>query len=109
MSVRLPQADAAGVSAGGCGGAARMSAEERRKSERKRLPPWFRTTLPTGSAQARFNDTKSNVHEHGLNTVCEEARCPNIHDCWGQSAMIGPSKVVNLGPTGTWFDIAPSA
>ena len=84
MSVRLPQADAAEVSAGGCGGAARMSTEERRKSERKRLPSWFRTTLPTGSAQARFNDTKSNVHEHGLNTVCEEARCPNIHDCWGR-------------------------
>jgi len=35
--------------------------------------------------------------------------CGHIHDCWGQSAMIGPSKVVNLGPTGTWFDIAPSA
>ena len=84
MSVRLPQADAAEVSAGGCGGVARMSVEERRKSERKRLPPWFRTTLPTGSAQTRFNDTKSNVHEHGLNTVCEEARCPNIHDCWGR-------------------------
>lgn len=84
MSVRLPQADADIVSAGGCSGAARMSAEERRKSERKRLPPWFRTTLPTGSAQTKFNDTKSNVHEHGLHTVCEEARCPNIHDCWGR-------------------------
>jgi len=51
---------------------------------RKRLPRWFRTSLPTGSAQIRYNKTKSNVHEHGLHTVCEEARCPNVHDCWGR-------------------------
>tara|TARA_B100001971_G_scaffold15631_1_gene12257 strand:- start:28 stop:939 length:912 start_codon:yes stop_codon:yes gene_type:complete len=51
---------------------------------RKRLPRWFRTSLPTGAAQIRYNETKSNVHEHGLHTVCEEARCPNVHDCWGR-------------------------
>ena len=61
-----------------------MSPAEKRKSMRKRLPNWFRTTLPTGKSQERYNDTKSNVHEHGLNTVCEEARCPNVHDCWGR-------------------------
>jgi len=51
---------------------------------RKRLPRWFRTSLPTGTAQIRYNETRSNVHEHGLHTVCEEARCPNVHDCWGR-------------------------
>ena len=51
---------------------------------RKRLPEWFATTLPTGTAQIRYNETRSNVHEHGLHTVCEEARCPNVHDCWGR-------------------------
>ena len=51
---------------------------------RERLPGWFRTSLPTGAAQIRYNETKSNVHEHGLHTVCEEARCPNVHDCWGR-------------------------
>jgi len=51
---------------------------------RKRLPGWFRTSLPTGAAQIRYNETRSNVHEHGLHTVCEEARCPNVHDCWGR-------------------------
>jgi len=51
---------------------------------RKRLPRWFKTSLPTGTAQIRYNETKSNVHEHGLHTVCEEARCPNVHDCWGR-------------------------
>jgi lipoic acid synthetase len=84
MAVPLPQADLAEVSAGGCGGAARMSVEERRKGHRKRLPDWFRTSLPTGIAQVRFNETKANVSKHGLHTVCEEARCPNIHDCWGR-------------------------
>ena len=51
---------------------------------RKRLPEWFATTLPTGAAQILYNETRSNVHEHGLNTVCEEARCPNVHDCWSR-------------------------
>jgi len=33
--------------------------------------------------------------------------CGHIHDSWGQSAEIGESHVVNLGPTGQWFDIEP--
>ncbi|MEP5008543.1 metallophosphoesterase, partial [Roseobacter sp.] len=30
--------------------------------------------------------------------------CGHIHDCWGQSANIGESRVVNLGPTVNWFE-----
>jgi lipoic acid synthetase len=48
----------------------------------RRLPDWFRTTLPSGEQQAVFNATKSAVKDNKLHTVCEEARCPNIHDCW---------------------------
>ncbi|WP_333559659.1 metallophosphoesterase family protein [Shimia sp. Alg240-R146] len=33
--------------------------------------------------------------------------CGHIHDCWGQSAMVGASRVVNLGPVGMWFEIEP--
>ena len=62
----------------------RGTARDRRRAMRKRLPGWFRTSLPTGAAQIRYNETRSNVHEHGLHTVCEEARCPNVHDCWGR-------------------------
>ena len=62
----------------------RLSAIERRKQSHKRLPPWFKTNLPTGEAQIAFNDVRGNVLEHKLNTVCQEARCPNIHDCWGR-------------------------
>lgn len=49
---------------------------------KRRLPSWFRTRLPTGEQQRLFNDTKASVKDNKLHTVCEEARCPNIHDCW---------------------------
>ncbi|MFY0618401.1 metallophosphoesterase family protein [Shimia sp.] len=34
--------------------------------------------------------------------------CGHIHDCWRKEAMVGNSRVVNLGPVGMWFDIDPS-
>ena len=49
---------------------------------RPRLPPWFRTKLPSGAQQALFNDTMDAVKDNQLHTVCQEAKCPNIHDCW---------------------------
>ncbi len=35
------------------------------------------------------------------------ALCGHIHDSWGVRGHIGATEVVNLGPTGTWFEIAP--
>ena len=49
---------------------------------RPRLPDWFRTRLPSGELQRKFNETKATVTENTLHTVCQEARCPNIHECW---------------------------
>ena len=49
---------------------------------RPRLPVWFRTRLPTGELQRKFNETKNTVTDKTLHTVCQEARCPNIHECW---------------------------
>ena len=49
-----------------------------------RLPEWLRVNLPAGGAQATFNGTLDIVQGNQLNTVCEEARCPNIHDCWAR-------------------------
>jgi lipoic acid synthetase len=51
---------------------------------RPRLPEWLRVNLPAGRAQQMFNLTQGAVADNGLHTVCEEARCPNIHDCWAQ-------------------------
>lgn len=51
---------------------------------RPRLPEWLRVNLPAGRAQGVFNGTSGAVAENALHTVCEEARCPNIHDCWAR-------------------------
>lgn len=42
-------------------------------------PPWLKTRLVSGP---NFTDLKRLVKDLGLNTVCEEASCPNIHECW---------------------------
>jgi lipoic acid synthetase len=42
-------------------------------------PPWLRATLASGSG---FSAVKKIVKEHRLSTVCEEAKCPNIGECW---------------------------
>ena len=51
-------------------------------STRPRLPQWLRVNLPAGIRQGIYNGTDAAVHENRLHTVCEEARCPNIHECW---------------------------
>jgi lipoic acid synthetase len=45
-----------------------------------RLPSYLKTSIPSG---ASFNKIKKDLRGLGLHTVCEEARCPNIGDCWG--------------------------
>lgn len=54
------------------------------EAHRRRLPEWLRVNLPAGRAQEVFNVTQGAVAGNQLHTVCEEARCPNIHDCWAR-------------------------
>jgi lipoic acid synthetase len=51
-------------------------------AERPRRPEWMKVRAP--SANTRYFEVKSLVREGGLHTICEEARCPNIADCWGR-------------------------
>jgi lipoic acid synthetase len=44
-----------------------------------RKPAWLRAPMPAGS---RFDAVRHTVREHRLATVCEEAKCPNIGECW---------------------------
>jgi lipoic acid synthetase len=46
-----------------------------------RKPKWIRVKAPGSEGYAR---TKQIVREHGLATVCEEAGCPNVGECWSQ-------------------------
>jgi len=46
-------------------------------------PDWIRVRVP--AAGGRFGETRRVLRAHGLVTVCEEAACPNISECWAQS------------------------
>jgi lipoyl synthase len=45
----------------------------------ERKPPWIKTRLRTGP---QYTELKQLVRSEGLHTVCEEAGCPNIFECW---------------------------
>jgi lipoic acid synthetase len=45
----------------------------------QRRPPWIRVRAPTGEA---YQELKRLMRAKALHTVCEEARCPNIGECW---------------------------
>ncbi len=51
-------------------------------SEPLRKPEWIRVRAPGPSS--RFNEIKQILREHRLHTVCEEASCPNIGECFGK-------------------------
>lgn len=50
-------------------------------SPRVTKPDWLRVKLGSGPVLA---ETRAIVREHGLKTVCEEAACPNLGECWSQ-------------------------
>jgi lipoyl synthase len=49
------------------------------KEEYVRKPEWLKIKLNTNE---NYTDLKKMMREKNLNTVCEEAKCPNIHECW---------------------------
>jgi lipoyl synthase len=51
-------------------------------AERPRRPEWMKVRAP--SADSRYFDVKKLIHGASLHTICEEARCPNIAECWGR-------------------------
>ncbi len=63
-------------------------------SQRQRKPSWIRVKAPTSEA---YHATRRVVREKRLHTVCEEAACPNIGECWQQKH----ATVMILGDTCT--------
>ena len=53
-------------------------------------PSWLRAKMPSG---AGYSTTRKIVQEHRLSTVCEEAMCPNIGECWNA----GTATIMVLG------------
>jgi lipoic acid synthetase len=47
----------------------------------QRKPDWIRVKAPVSR---EYHETRRLIRAHGLNTVCEEAACPNIGECWKQ-------------------------
>ncbi|HET9242609.1 MAG TPA: lipoyl synthase [Gaiella sp.] len=51
-------------------------------AERPRRPEWMKVRAP--SADSRYFEVRELLHGQRLHTICEEARCPNIAECWGR-------------------------
>jgi lipoic acid synthetase len=49
---------------------------------RKKKPEWLKTRLPGGDA---YFALKNRLEKKGLHTICQNARCPNIHECWNSN------------------------
>ena len=51
-----------------------------RPDAREKKPPWLKVKAPSG---ARYTQIRERLRNLNLHTVCEEAHCPNIGECWG--------------------------
>ena len=79
-----------------------------KKQVRRRLPPWLKAELPSGENYEHLLKTvvekgwdKRQVRKLKLATVCEEAKCPNIGECWGGKDGIATATIMLMGDTCT--------
>jgi len=56
---------------------------EKEKVPLGKRPDWLKVKLPTGE---NYSSLKHLIKNQKLNTVCEEARCPNIAECWNNKS-----------------------
>ena len=71
-----------------------ISIDQLRSSERPRLPSWFKVNAQTGPDYLEIKQTMDRLQLH---TICEEARCPNMGECWDS----GTATFMVLGDTCT--------
>ncbi|TQW00647.1 hypothetical protein V2A60_001711 [Cordyceps javanica] len=67
---------------------------EGKKRTITRLPEWLKTPIPAGNDN--FKKIKADLRGLNLHTVCEEARCPNISECWGGSDKSAATATIML-------------
>ncbi|XP_042211475.1 lipoyl synthase, mitochondrial-like [Homarus americanus] len=69
------------------------------ETDRLRLPPWLKREIPLGK---NYNKLKADLRGLNLHTVCEEARCPNIGECWGGNEdNVATATIMLMGDTCT--------
>jgi len=61
---------------------------------RSRKPDWLKMRPPSGE---RFTDIKRSLRERDLHTVCEEANCPNMGECWSGENGPGTATFMLMG------------
>ena len=71
-----------------------QAARARRQPHRGRKPPWFKVPAPGGP---RYRELQKLIEAENLHTVCQEAACPNIGECWQR----GTATFMILGDTCT--------
>jgi lipoic acid synthetase len=71
-----------------------IKASSKESQKKLKKPSWLRIKARGG---AGYEKTKRIVHEHKLSTVCEEAMCPNISECWSS----GTATFMLMGDTCT--------
>ena len=76
---RVPRARAGAPACAGAAARAAGRGGRRRGGRRRRRPEWMRVRADLG---AGFRETQRLVRGLDLHTVCEEAGCPNIYECW---------------------------
>jgi len=81
IPIRIAVPKRAGIKEQGADKLVRNTANFDQHAPVLRKPPWIRVRLPAGNAVAEL---KSRLREKRLVTVCEEAACPNIHECFNQ-------------------------
>ena len=74
-----------------------VDSETGRKT-RARKPDWFKREVPGGE---NYTKLKKTVRDLGLATVCEEAKCPNIGECWGGKEGTATATIMIMGDTCT--------
>eukprot|EP00729_Bicosta_minor_P005226 gene5226-9378_t len=74
------------------------SAPRTLRSKRERLPEWLKTEIPVGGTYTKI---KKQLRKSRLATVCEQARCPNIGECWGGEKGTATATIMVLGDTCT--------
>lgn len=82
---------------------AHVAAEKGQAARPKRepKPEWLKIDTPTGARRENLDRLLADVKKLNLATVCEEAKCPNIGECWGGKEGTATATIMLMGDTCT--------